>query len=74
MTKELLRRLAADAMELDISELPSDGEDLIDYGLHSVAIMQIVTHLRRQGIDASFPELFESPTIDGWWALLKKSE
>ncbi|KJY42787.1 hypothetical protein VR41_06335 [Streptomyces sp. NRRL B-1568] len=73
LTKELLRRLIADAMELDVTELPADDEDLIDYGLHSVAIMQVISHFRQQGVDVAFRELFGNPTVDGWWTQLEKA-
>ncbi|MEU9129800.1 phosphopantetheine-binding protein [Kitasatospora sp. NPDC048540] len=70
LTKDSLRLMIAESMGLEPDLLPSDDEDLIDHGLHSVAVMQVVSRCHRHGIEAAFPELIAEPTVDGWWRLL----
>ncbi|WP_426445440.1 isochorismatase family protein [Paenibacillus sp. S-38] len=48
-----------------------DEEDLIEqHGLDSIRVMSLVESWRRAGVDVSFVELAENPTIAGWYELL----
>ncbi|MBB1243608.1 hypothetical protein GL263_08550 [Streptomyces durbertensis] len=67
VTRNQLRRLVADCMGLAADELPDDTEDLVDHGLHSVAVMQLVSQLHERGVELSFPDLVRTPTLDAWW-------
>jgi bifunctional isochorismate lyase/aryl carrier protein len=62
-----LVRLIADCMELGPDEVPAHDEDLVDHGLHSVAIMSFVSRCHEQGIPVEFADLARTPTVDGWW-------
>ncbi|RAR41672.1 isochorismatase [Paenibacillus sp. MDMC362] len=70
LTLQTLRENVADLLQ----EQPSNiGEDdhLIEYwGLDSIRIMSLAERLRREGIDISFVEMAELPTLAGWWGLL----
>lgn len=52
------------------SEGIGNDENLIDYGLDSVRIMELATRWRKIREDIDFIALAKSPTIDSWWALL----
>lgn len=70
LTLQTLRENVADLLQ----EQPSNiGEDdhLIEYwGLDSIRIMSLAERLRREGLDISFVEMAELPTLAGWWGLL----
>ena len=65
-----LRDLVASCMELPADELPGASEDLIDYGLHSIAIMQFASSCNRFGIPLEYGELAANPTLAAWWRLV----
>ncbi|NXY94837.1 hypothetical protein HYE82_10610 [Streptomyces sp. BR123] len=74
MTKEVLRSLIADSMGLAAGEMPGDDEDLVDYGLHSIAVMQVVSLCQQSGVEVTFPELIATPTVDAWWRVLSAAD
>jgi len=56
-----------------LGEEPGDvggTDDLIDLGLDSIRVMTLVGLWRKRGVDVSFEDLAESPTLDAWWSLL----
>ncbi|WP_325690997.1 phosphopantetheine-binding protein [Paracoccus sp. (in: a-proteobacteria)] len=46
------------------------AENLVLYGLDSIAVMTFSAELKKMGIEASFDELARDPTLDAWWALI----
>jgi bifunctional isochorismate lyase/aryl carrier protein len=80
MTSDLLPGIASiDALRQQIiplldedSEQIANDENLIDYGLDSVRIMELATRWRKIREDIDFIALAKSPTIDSWWALLSE--
>lgn len=46
------------------------AENLVLYGLDSIAVMTFSAELKQMGIEASFEELAKEPTLDAWWALI----
>lgn len=48
----------------------SDSENLFDLGLDSIRIMILLERWRDAGVEVSFVELAEQPTLGDWWALL----
>lgn len=80
MTSDLLPGIASiDALRQQIiplldedSEQIANDENLIDYGLDSVRIMELATRWRKVREDIDFIALAKSPTIDSWWALLSE--
>lgn len=69
LSLERLRSEVSDLLEEPLSEM-SDREQLLDLGLDSIRIMTLVERLRGIGIDISFVELAERPTLSDWWELL----
>ncbi|MDF3200874.1 amino acid adenylation domain-containing protein [Pseudomonas sp. 1912-s] len=52
---------------------PQDLEpdaSLIEQGLDSVSMMRLPALLAREGVQVSFAELIEQPTLEAWWALI----
>jgi bifunctional isochorismate lyase/aryl carrier protein len=56
------------------SEDIGNDENLIDYSLDSVRIMELATRWRKIREDIDFIALAKSPTIDSWWALLSQGK
>ncbi|ASM19405.1 TPA: isochorismatase family protein [Serratia marcescens] len=56
------------------SEDMGNDENLIDYGLDSVRIMELATRWRKIRSDIDFIALARNPTIDSWWALLSEEK
>lgn len=46
------------------------AENLVLYGLDSIAVMTFSAELKQMGVEASFEELAKDPTLNAWWALL----
>ncbi len=69
LTVHGLRRAAADLTEEDAASIGAQT-NLFEFGLESVALMQLVSTWRRAGIDVDFAELAGNPTLDGWAKLL----
>ncbi|MFZ1873964.1 MAG: isochorismatase [Chania sp.] len=82
MTADLLPgTISIDALRQQIiplldedSEGIGNDENLIDYGLDSVRIMELATRWRKIREDIDFIALAKSPTIDSWWALLSEGK
>lgn len=70
--EKLLERIAG-FIRLPSDEIDCD-ESLIDYGLDSIRVMNLVGEWRNQNIEISFQQLAENPTINGWWQLLQSSQ
>jgi aryl carrier-like protein len=48
----------------------NDGTNLFESGLDSVRIISLVERWRQVGVEISFMELAERPTLAEWWELL----
>jgi bifunctional isochorismate lyase/aryl carrier protein len=46
-------------------------DNLIDFGLDSVRVMELVADWKAAGIDISFEDLARRPTPAHWWSLLE---
>lgn len=55
---------------LDDADGIQDNENLIDYGLDSVRMMELAVHWRQVCKDIDFVMLAKSPTINDWWTLI----
>lgn len=64
-----LRGDVSEILEQPLSEIPED-ESFLDLGLDSIRLMTLVERWRGAGIDVSFMELAERPTLAEWWELL----
>ncbi|MBV9791385.1 MAG: isochorismatase family protein, partial [Chloroflexi bacterium] len=65
-------RVCADLADvLDEPDLALDADtNLIDLGLDSIRIMSLIERWRRDGVEVSFMELIDRPTLGEWWQLL----
>ncbi len=52
----------------------SDEENLVQYGLSSIMVMQISSRLRKFGLRIPFAKLFEKPTMAAWKSLIDAAE
>lgn len=49
-----------------------DDENLLELGLDSMNIMQLVNQWRSQGSQITFSQLIEQPTLSAWQTLLNQ--
>lgn len=54
-----------------LDEEPQDDDNLMDFGLTSIAVMQLVSEWKEAGVAVSFTELATEPTLSGMWKLLQ---
>ncbi|WP_199740266.1 phosphopantetheine-binding protein [Saccharopolyspora rhizosphaerae] len=70
LTLDAVREQVAELLYEDPAEL-GDDEDLLDWGLDSVRIMTLVEQWRKQGVQVTFADLAERPTLADWWKVLE---
>ena len=68
LSPEWLAARVAAMIEDDCEIEPA--ENLVLYGLDSIAVMTISSELKQIGVEASFEELAREPTLQNWWALI----
>lgn len=71
VTIDALRQLIIPLLDEESEDIGND-ENLIDYGLDSVRIMELATRWRKIDENIDFIALAKSPTINSWWALLSQ--
>ncbi|MBP2231640.1 amino acid adenylation domain-containing protein [Azospirillum agricola] len=71
-TVEALRAFAARELGAGPDEFGT-GENLIELGLNSLSLIKLPALLAQQGIDVSFSDLAASPSVDGWFALIRRA-
>jgi yersiniabactin nonribosomal peptide synthetase len=49
-----------------------DDDNLLEIGLDSMSIMQLINLWRSQGSDITFSHLVDKPKLSAWYALLKR--
>ncbi|KFM98946.1 isochorismatase family protein [Bacillus clarus] len=69
ITLQLVREQVAELFRESPEDIELD-EDLINRGLDSVRIMSLVEKWRREGIEVTFADLAERPTISDWFHIL----
>lgn len=72
VSAEDVRACVSAALELDGADLPDDV-DLFEFGLDSLRLIHLVSHWRGQGIEVSFQELAEVPTVSDWTRILRRA-
>ncbi|MGN0097601.1 MAG: phosphopantetheine-binding protein [Corynebacterium sp.] len=68
-TMQRLLNRVAELLNIEVSQIDT-GEELMDQGLDSVRLVEIVTFLRKEGFDADFADLAEDSSVDAWRELL----
>ncbi|WP_226665181.1 isochorismatase family protein [Microbulbifer aggregans] len=53
---------------------PEADDNLIDYGLDSVQVMQLIGQWQPLGIHLTFEDLAREPTLQGWWELIEQKQ
>ncbi|WP_106476164.1 isochorismatase family protein [Phytohalomonas tamaricis] len=61
----------AELMDMPIADVPRD-ENLLFFGLDSIRLMSLVEKMRRSGIDVTFVDLVEAPTLAQWEAFINE--
>ena len=68
-----------DAFKMHIVSLLDEADDefdaddsLLDYGLDSVQVMQLINKWNKAGLEVSFVELAKNPSVNGWWKLVSE--
>lgn len=51
-----------------------DSDNLVQFGLSSIMVMQISSRLRKYGLRIPFAKLFSAPNLDAWIQLVEESE
>ncbi|MBB4915672.1 phosphopantetheine-binding protein [Streptosporangium saharense] len=69
LTHERVREDVADVLSEQPAEI-SDDENLLDRGLDSIRVMSLVERWRAAGVNTTFIELAERPTVTAWWQLI----
>lgn len=67
LSKDGLRR----TLVASLDEVPGDDDNLLDFGIDSIVVMQLIDRCKAAGIAVDFAELAARPTINGWWALIQ---
>lgn len=68
VSRDWLTTRLQDLIEEDCKIEPA--ENLVLYGLDSIAVMTFSAELKRLGIEIAFEELAREPTLDHWWGLI----
>lgn len=75
---EVTRERVRDEVRAALEEPPTrlgDDDDLLDYGLDSIAVMGILTAWREAGLEIHIEELIEAePTVASWWGLVERAQ
>ena len=73
-TQPTLTRATFEAcLRAQLPELPPEwpeDDDLLDHGLDSVQVMELVADWKRHGVTTSFEDLARETTPRAWWRLL----
>ncbi|MFB9241924.1 isochorismatase [Massilia antarctica] len=68
-TRSALQAEVAELLAVPASDLLPD-DNLLFAGLDSIRLMSLIERWRRAGIETTFVELAERPTLADWWELL----
>ncbi|WP_420099274.1 phosphopantetheine-binding protein [Corynebacterium sp.] len=68
-TMQRLLGRVAELLNIEVSQIDT-GEELMDQGLDSVRLVEVVTFLRKEGFDTDFADLAEDSSVDAWRELL----
>ncbi|MBE8517343.1 amino acid adenylation domain-containing protein [Amycolatopsis sp. H6(2020)] len=66
---EVVRTDLATALDVDPADL-TDTDDLFELGLDSLQLLQLAAAWRRRGIEVSYEDLAEAPTLSEWTEIL----
>ncbi|MBB2485943.1 isochorismatase family protein [Mitsuaria sp. WAJ17] len=55
-------------------EAPRDDDNLLDHGMDSLMLMELIAGWSRQGMRLRFEDLAQGPSLTAWWALAQKTQ
>ncbi|MES3677595.1 isochorismatase family protein [Halomonas elongata] len=70
-SRDWLRHRVTRLIDGDVTAVAAD-ENLLDYGLDSLQVMNLVAELKTLGVTLSFEELTRTPTLEAWWTLIEQ--
>lgn len=70
--EEFLARMQ-EALDDDIGAVGLD-DNLLDFGLDSVSVLQLVAEWQARGIAVEFSDLARHETLNGWWSALREKQ
>lgn len=73
MTLDIVRAEIAEMIG-EPADYVTDDDSLIDLGLDSMRAMMLVQRWSERGVELSFAELAEQPTLAAWWALIARRQ
>lgn len=73
LTREQMRADIARMLHEDPDEIGGD-DSLMDLGLDSMRAMNLVLKWSEGGLDLEFADFAETPTLNGWWALVSAKQ
>lgn len=73
LTRESLRAQVLARLPAEMQQEPLAGDDnLLDYGLDSLAVMLLIAQWRQHGLVVELADLARNPTLTYWWELLSR--
>lgn len=72
LTLDVVRADIAEELYLEPDEV-SGNDNLFTAGLDSVRLLGLVERWRELGAEVTFAALAEQPTLDAWWAMLRRT-
>lgn len=73
LSRDWLLGQIAGVLQTDAGGLDAD-ENLMDYGLDSVQVMNLIAQWEKFGIKVRFEELAEQPSVNAWWNLIEQKQ
>lgn len=55
-------------------EEPLEDDNLLDHGLDSLQLMELISGWSRQGLRLRFEDLAQGPSLKAWWALVEAAQ
>ena len=69
MTYDSLKQTLLELMDVAEEDFDPDG-NLIDFGLDSIQVFDLIGQFQELGVQVDFVMLAEEPTLNGWWRLI----
>jgi len=73
LTEEAVRSDVAELLHLLPDEV-ADADNLFEYGLDSIRLLTLLERWRDAGVEVSFVDLAEQPTLSHWLTLLTPAD
>lgn len=70
---ERLRADIAEVLRLPVEEV-TDDENLMDLGLDSMRVMNLLVKWESEGLKMDFSALAEHATLGGWWDVISATK